>query len=127
MKHWAGYGKAVYLYGVDAQPAESVGLKVTKDLAKAGFAIVRATAPYQTSHPNYFFGSKQHEGRLFFTAQDAAYAELLRVSARVPTVFVTTLERPLILKNVLSHSTALLGDFGIMDQPVAQSSQEESN
>ena len=34
----------------------------------------------------------------------------------VPTVFVTTLERPLILTNVRPHVTALLGDFGISDE-----------
>ena len=36
----------------------------------------------------------------------------------VPTVFLTTLERPLILTNVRPHATALLGDFGISDEPL---------
>jgi beta-glucosidase len=36
----------------------------------------------------------------------------------VPTVFLTTLERPLILTNVRTHVTALLGDFGISDGPL---------
>jgi beta-glucosidase len=31
---------------------------------------------------------------------------------------VTTLERPLVLQNVVSHSTALLGSFGIADEPL---------
>jgi beta-glucosidase len=31
-------------------------------------------------------------------------------------VFVTTLERPLILTNLRPHTTALLGDFGISDE-----------
>lgn len=51
-------------------------------------------------------------------AADPAYAELLRVNAVVPTVFVTTLERPSVLQNVVSHSTALLATFGIADEPL---------
>jgi beta-glucosidase len=31
-------------------------------------------------------------------------------------VFLTTLERPLILTNIGPHATALLGDFGISDE-----------
>ena len=111
-------GRTVYLYNIAASAAEKEGFKVTTDPSKADFAIVRAAAPYQTEHTGYFFGAMQHEGRLFFTPSDAGYAELLRVSALVPTVFVTTLERPLILTNVLPHSTALLADFGIMDEPL---------
>ena len=33
-------------------------------------------------------------------------------------MFLTTLERPLILTNVRGHATALLGDFGIADEPL---------
>jgi len=36
----------------------------------------------------------------------------------VPTVFLTTLERPLILTNIRPHVIALLGDFGISDEPL---------
>jgi len=109
-------GKKVYLYGVAAKAAEAAGFTVVMDPAQADLAIIRAPAPYESEHPNFFFGSRQHEGRLTFTEKDAAYADLLRVSAIVPTVFLTTLERPLILTNVRPHTTALLGDFGISDE-----------
>jgi beta-glucosidase len=78
-------------------------------------AIIRAPAPFKSQHRGYFFGGQQHEGRLEFTTDDAAYTQLLKASAIVPTIFVTTLERPLILTNVIPHATALLGDFGISD------------
>src|SRR5277367_3618643 len=100
-------GKKVYLYGVAAQVAEAVGFNVVTDPAQADLAIIRAPAPYEGEHPNFFFGSRQHEGRLAFTNKDVAYAELLRVSPMVPTVFLT---------NVTPHATALLGDFGISDE-----------
>ena len=111
-------GKKVYLYGVNERVAEASGLQVVSEPANADFAIVRAPAPYESEHPNYFFGGRQHEGRLWFTEKDPAYAEFLRVSAHVPTIFVTKLERPLVLQNVVPHSTALLGSFGIADEPL---------
>jgi beta-glucosidase len=110
--------KKVYLYGVAAKAAEALGFIVVMDPAQADLAIIRAPAPYQSEHPNFFFGSRQHEGRLAFTEKDVAYSELLRVSPMVPTIFLTTLERPLILANVRTHATALLGDFGISDEPL---------
>ncbi|MGB7601358.1 MAG: glycoside hydrolase family 3 N-terminal domain-containing protein, partial [Candidatus Sulfotelmatobacter sp.] len=109
-------GKKIYLFGVAANAAQAAGFTVVTDPAQADFALVRAPAPYQSEHPNYFFGSRQHEGRLAYVETDPAYVELLRVSAIIPTVFVTTLERPLILTNVRPHVTALLGDFGISDE-----------
>ena len=33
-------------------------------------------------------------------------------------MFLTTLERPLILTDIRPHATALLGDFGIADEPL---------
>jgi len=110
--------KKVYLYGVAAKAADALGFVVVRDPAQADLAIIRAPAPYESEHPNFFFGSRQHEGRLAFTEEDAAYRELLRVSPVVPTVFLTTLERPLILTNVRTHAVALLGDFGISDEPL---------
>ncbi|MFZ1929144.1 MAG: glycoside hydrolase family 3 N-terminal domain-containing protein [Candidatus Sulfotelmatobacter sp.] len=109
-------GKKIYLFGVAANAARAAGFTVVTDPAQADLALVRAPAPFQSEHPNYFFGSRQHEGRLAYVETDPGYAELLRVSAIVPTVFVTTLERPLILTNVRPHVTALLGDFGISDE-----------
>ena len=111
-------GKKVYLFGVDPKVAEAAGFHVVADVAQADLAIVRAPAPYESEHPNFFFGARQHEGRLSFTGADEAYATLVQVSASVPTVFVTTLERPLILTNVKARASALLGDFGIADKPL---------
>jgi beta-glucosidase len=110
--------KKVYLYGVAAKAAEAVGFVVVTDPSQADLAIIRAPAPYESEHPNFFFGSRQHEGRLTFTEKDPAYLELLRVCPMVPTLLLTTLERPLILTNVSPYATALLGDFGISDDPL---------
>ena len=63
-------GKKIYLYGVAAEAAEAIGFIVVTDPAKADLAIIRAPAPYESAHPNFFFGSRQHEGRLSFTKKD---------------------------------------------------------
>ena len=97
---------------------QKLGLIVVDDPSKADVAILRAPAPFQSQHPQYFFGSRQHEGRLEFSPEDEGYAKLLEISKGTPTVFITTLERPLVLANVLPHATALIGDFGIADGPL---------
>jgi beta-glucosidase len=111
-------GKKAFLLGIDAAQATAAGFVVVDSPEKANIAIIRAPAPFQGEHPGYFFGSRQHEGRLNFAESDEAYAALVRASTVVPTVFITTLERPLILTNVKPHATALLGDFGIADAPL---------
>jgi beta-glucosidase len=113
-------GKRVYLVNVKPAAATAAGFTVVDDPGSADFAIVRAPAPYEGSHPGYFFGGRQHEGRLNLVEADKAYAALLRVSAVVPTIFTTTLERPLILTNVKPHATVLLGDFGVGDVPLME-------
>lgn len=108
-------GKKVYLNGVSAEAATRAGFVVVTDPAQADVAIFHVPAPFQSEHTGNFFGGRQHEGRLNYTDQDAAYVEFVRVSAMVPTIFATNLERPILLKNVVEHSTALLGEFGIVD------------
>jgi beta-glucosidase len=111
-------GLKVYLYGINPEAARAAGWQVVSEPAQADVAILRAPPPFHTEHPGYFFGSRQHEGRLNFVSADPAFAELLRVSRSTPTIFMTTLERPLILTDVMPHAVAVLGDFGIADEPL---------
>ena len=110
----------VYVYGVQPESAKAAGWQVVAEPSQADVAIIRAPAPYQSEHPGYFFGSRQHEGRLNFLPTDAAFGELLKASKTTPTIFITTLERPLILTDVMPHATAVLGDFGIADKPLLE-------
>ncbi|WP_260735910.1 glycoside hydrolase family 3 protein [Tunturiibacter lichenicola] len=111
-------GLKVYLYGLRPESAKAAGWQVVSDPSQAEVAIIRAPAPFQGEHPGYFFGSRQHEGRLNFLPTDPAFAELLKASSTTPCIFITTLERPLILTDVMPHATAVLGDFGIDDKPL---------
>ena len=57
---------------------DPTGFVVVADPAEADLAIIRAPAPYECEHPNFFFGSRQQEGRLAFMEKDAASARLSR-------------------------------------------------
>jgi beta-glucosidase len=103
----------LYVRGIDPAVAEAAGFTVVSEVSKADLAVIHAAPPFASEHRGYFFGSRQHEGRLNYIESDPDYEALVATSKAVPTVFVTTLERPLILTNVKDKATALLGDFGI--------------
>jgi beta-glucosidase len=85
------------------------------DPAAADVAIMRLEAPFETLHPNYVFGSRQHEGSLAFHDGNPDYEEFKRVSAVVPTVVTVYLDRPAILTPIRDHARALIANFGVSD------------
>ncbi len=107
--------KKVYLSGIDAAQASQHGWSVVDDLAKADVAVVRLAAPHEALHPNYFFGSRQHEGSLAFEDGNPEYEQLKKISAQIPTVAVVFLDRPAILTNIRDKARAIVGDFGVSD------------
>lgn len=110
-----GAGRKVWLLGVSPQVAQAHGLTPVTDLARAELAIIRTAAPFQTLHPTYTFGSRQHEGDLSFQDGAADYAAIKAASARVPTIVSVYLDRPAILTNLKDKAAALVGDFGASD------------
>ncbi len=105
----------VYLIGIDSAAARRAGWTVASDPAQADVAIARLVAPFQTLHPQWMFGSMQHEGDLSFHAGDREYDEFVRVSGIVPTIATVYLDRPAILTPVRDHARALLANFGVSD------------
>ncbi len=64
----------MWLFGVGAEAAQAAGFTVVASPAQARTsAIVRVATPFETLHPDYFFGAIQHEGRLDFRDGDAGY------------------------------------------------------
>jgi len=111
----AGGGQKVWLYGIDAAAAQSYGYTVVDTPEAADLAILRVSTPYQTLHPNYIFGSFQHEGSLAFEDGNADY-EAIKAAAKAPKSIVTVyMDRPAILGNVQDKATALLANFGLSD------------
>lgn len=108
--------KKVYLYGIDATIAAKYGYTVVATPQEADVALLRVRTPYQTLHPNYIFGTMQHEGSLAFTDGNADYEAIKNAALRAPKTIVTVyLDRPAILTNVKDKATAILGNFGVSD------------
>lgn len=108
-------GRKVWLSGVSADVARARGLTVVDSLDQADVALVRVAAPFEVLHPNHFFGSRQHEGRLDFRAEDDATRQIARAAAKVPTIVAVDLDRPAVLTPFRDKATALYGLFGASD------------
>ncbi|OZA62526.1 MAG: hypothetical protein B7X78_06290 [Sphingomonadales bacterium 39-62-4] len=108
-------GKKVWLSGVSADAAKAAGLILVDSPELADVAIVRVATPHEMLHPHHFFGSRQHEGRLDFRAEDEATKAVMAAAAKVPTVVAVDLDRPAVLTLLKDKATALYGLFGASD------------
>jgi beta-glucosidase len=103
-----GHVKKVYLYGIDAAVAKQYGYTVVATPQEADVALLRVAAPYETLHPNYIFGSMQHEGRLDYVDGNADYEAIKNAAKYAPKTVVTVyLDRPAILGNVQDKASAI--------------------
>ncbi len=108
-------GKKLWLHGADPAVALAAGYIVVDDPAAADVALIRVATPFERLHPNHFFGSRQHEGRLDFRADDPGVQALARAAHHVPTILAVEMDRPAILTEVARSSKALLVNFGTSD------------
>ena len=111
-----GTVKRVFLYQVDPRVASQYGFTVTDNLEHADLALLRVSAPYETLHPNYLFGSMQHEGSLDFAEGNADLEMINRTAGKVPTIVTIYLDRPAILTKFNGRVDALLANFGASDR-----------
>jgi beta-glucosidase len=107
-------GSKVWLFHVDPAIAKAHGYTVVDKPEAADAAIIRAEAPFEQPHMGYFFGSRQHEGRLNFQPGDAAYDALLKCG-KTPAIMTVYMDRPAILTEVKDKVAALYADFGVSD------------
>ncbi|SEB66501.1 glycoside hydrolase family 3 protein [Terriglobus roseus] len=107
-------GAKVWLFHVDPAAARAAGLTVVETPEAADVVIIRAETPSEMLHPGYFFGGRQHEGRLNFRPGDAAYDALLKAGKK-PVVMTVYMDRPAILTEVKDKVAALYADFGVSD------------
>ena len=112
-------GAKVWLFHVDPTAAKAAGLTVVDSPEQADVAIIRAETPSELLHPGYFFGGRQHEGRLNFQPGDPAYDALLKCG-KTPAVMTVDLDRPAILTEVKDKAAALYADFGVSDHALLE-------
>ena len=105
----------VWLWKVSKAAAEARGFTVVDRLEDADAALVRIAAPF-TTHPQFFFGSRHHEGSLAFPADNEDRLAVERASAKVPTIVSAYLDRPAILTPIRDRAAALVADFGVSDE-----------
>lgn len=112
-------GQKVFLLNSQKSVLEDAGYRVVSDIAEADVAIVRLTAPYETLHPNYFFGMEQHEGSLAFD-RDGEEMQLLNdiKEAGVRLIVDVALDRPAILTEIVELADVLMVNFGASDLAV---------
>jgi beta-glucosidase len=111
-------GKKVFLYGIDPKSVTQYGLVPVDSAEKADFAIMRMNAPYQHVHPNFFFGSRQHEGDLDFHDEDQQFEIFKKTAAKVPTIVNIYLDRPAILTQLTPLASVIVANFGASDKAV---------
>ncbi|MGI4853668.1 MAG: glycoside hydrolase family 3 N-terminal domain-containing protein [Janthinobacterium lividum] len=112
-------GAKVWLFHVDPAAARAAGLTVVDTPQAADVVILRAETPSEMLHPGYFFGSRQHEGRLNFQPGDPAYDALLQCAGK-PVVMTVYMDRPAILTEVKDKVAALYADFGVSDHALLE-------
>jgi beta-glucosidase len=110
-----GKVKKLYLRNINPQVAREYGFTVVDKPEEADLAVIRTATPFERLHPNFFFGSRQHEGDLSFKDGHADYEAIKAASAKAPTVVTIYLDRPAILTNVKDKVAALIGNFGVSD------------
>jgi beta-glucosidase len=111
-------GAKVFAVGLSAEAVRAAGFTPVEAVADADVAVLRVATPFETPHPNHFFGGRQHEGRLDFRDGDPAYEQIRSAAARVPTIVCVYLDRPAVLANVRDKAAVLLGEFGASDAAV---------
>ncbi len=103
----------VYIEGIDPHTATGYG-EVVQNIEQADVAILRLAAPYEQR--DGFLRGLFHQGDLDF--KDEEKARILSLLDRVPTIVDLYLDRPAVIPEIASHSSALLGDFGANDAAV---------
>jgi beta-glucosidase len=110
----------VFVDGLDPAVLAAHNLRITTDLSKATVAVLKFDAPFETLHPNHFFGSRQHEGRLDFADDHPALMALLTTAAVTRTVVIIGLDRPAVLTPIVELATTVLASFGATDAAILE-------
>jgi len=113
-------GSAVYLNGIDKAPFVARGFTVVENYSNADVAIVKFNTPYETLHPEFFFGRMQHEGDLDFKEDGEDFKRLQEISNQVPTIVAVEMDRPAILTNIKPLAAGLIATFGLADESLAE-------
>ncbi|WP_323666562.1 glycoside hydrolase family 3 protein [Pectobacterium punjabense] len=118
-------GKKIYVWGMNPDVVRNAGLVVVDHPVKADVALIRATAPYEQPHKNFFFGAMYHEGALDFRQDNEQYQAIVNAARYVPTIVTVYLDRPAILTAIEDKASVLVANFGVSDTILLRSLMHE--
>lgn len=107
-------GQKVWLHNISPAAAQEAGFIVVDKPEAADVALVRAVAPYEQPHKNYFFGAQYHEGSLAFS-DDNPDLQAVRAAGKTPVIATVWLDRPAVLTPIAGKASVLIGNFGVSD------------
>ena len=113
-----GAHRKVALYGFSEQIARAHGLIPVGPNQNPDFALVRMHAPFELLHPQFFFGSRQHEGDLDFKASDPQFEVFQQLAKKCPTIVSLYLDRPAVLTQLVPSASAIVVDFGASEDAI---------
>lgn len=106
----------LYLHNFSSELMSQSGFVLSDNPSQSDVAIVRLSAPFELLHPQFFFGSKQHEGSLAFDPDGEEMALLRQLDAAGTRIILSVaLDRPAILTDVAPFADVLLVEFGASD------------
>ncbi|NNK10252.1 MAG: glycoside hydrolase family 3 protein [Flavobacteriaceae bacterium] len=110
-------GTRIYAEGIEEiQYLENYGYLVNSP-EDADVIIKRLATPFEPRSES-FIESFFHQGRLYFTEEESK--EILDLINQKPTVTIVNLERPAIITEIDSNSSAVLAEFGTSDEILAE-------
>ena len=84
---------------------------------EADVIVARIRSPFEKRN-EYFLEQYFHQGRLYYDGEESK--AILDLISKKPSVVVANLERPVILTEIDAASGALIADFGISDEVLAE-------
>jgi len=112
-----GHGRKVWLYNISPEVAVANGFVPVDTPDKADLALLRIATPYESLHPNYFFGRFFHEGSLAYKADNPDLKAVeAAAAAHIPSVVSVYLDRAAILTPIAVRTHGLIANFGVSDE-----------
>ena len=97
----------------------------TNKVEDADVAIIRVATPYETLHPNFFFGSRQQEGDIDFKSTSSDTSKIRELTKSLPTIAVIQMSRPAIITDIIDDLDGIYIDLGISDDVLLEAITNE--
>ncbi len=109
-------GTKIYAEGMNEKELLNAYGEVVDDPMEADIIVKRTNSPFDP-RDEYFLESFFKQGRLYYSEEEKA--EMLALISKKPSVVIVNLDRAAVLTEIAEASTALMAEFGLSDEVVA--------